>query len=92
MTTRSVVYKYTLGPGEQVFRLPVGAQPVHVREQHGAVVVWAVVDPDVEGVEQHRFLVTATGESFERGQAQYLGTAHLLSGQLVFHVFHEVVG
>lgn len=81
----AVIFKYPLGeyPGPCTQAMPESAQVVHVGQQGGVVVVWALVDPDAPKREV-TLRVVATGEPFD---GYYLGTVQMPNG-LVWHVVH----
>lgn len=83
----AVIFKYPLGeyPGSCTQAMPEGAQVVHVGQQGGVVVVWALVDPDARKREV-TLRVVATGDPFD---GYYLGTVQMPNG-LVWHVVHGV--
>jgi hypothetical protein len=83
------IWKFVLPSFEHQVMMPAKSQVVHVGQQDGAVVVWAVVDPRVPD-EPRRFFTVATGQPFPTDQASYLGTVQMPSG-LVWHVL-EVTG
>lgn len=84
------IYKYELNPGSGdivTVEMPAGAEILTAREQHGGICVWARVNPD--SPKQHRrFRVAGTGHPDVQPWL-YVGTAFLMAGQLVFHVFAE---
>lgn len=81
------VWKYTLLAADlQRIEMPAGAQILHVAEQHGELCMWALVDPDEPPV-AHRFTVIGTGHIAPSRPAAYVGSALMLGGSLVWHVF-----
>lgn len=83
-----VVYKYMLGQVSAI-KMPKGAQILTVKEQGDEIFLWALVDPLAES-EQRNFVVFGTGHEiydYAEDGMKYLGTVHLDSGRLVFHVF-----
>ena len=92
---KGVVWKYTLSHAQLAepfeLLLPREAVLLTVDDQHGSLVLWAVVDPD-QPPERRRFLVVMTGQPFTlpAGHSlRYVGTRHLKgpSGAYVEHVF-----
>jgi hypothetical protein len=60
-----------------------------VREQGEEVMLWALVDTEAP-LEVREFVVYGTGHrchAAENHKVNYLGTAHLNGGALVFHAF-----
>ncbi len=84
------IYKYPLRMvNVQALELPVGAEILSVEEQHGHIMVWALVDPE-QHKELHRIEIIGTGEDImtdEKFTRKHLGTVQLAMGTLVFHVF-----
>jgi len=66
--------------------MPRGAKVLHVAEQTGRLCAWALVDPAQKAVSPVRFAVHGTGHPFDHS-GDYVGTALLLGGRLVLHVF-----
>jgi hypothetical protein len=88
------IYKYELSPNSpQMIELPEGAQILTAQGQHGrSVCLWALVDPE-RPKEQRYFEVFATGEAIHTDMGldrNYIGTAQLEGGQLIFHVFERL--
>ncbi len=83
------IYKYSLdATGEQVIKMPKGAQVLTVQNQHGCAVLWALVEKTAE-IENRTFLVYGTGYEVTK-EGKYIGTFQLHQGSLVFHVFEEI--
>jgi hypothetical protein len=80
----SVIYKYPLIPGQNV-ALPVGARILSAREQGQDVCVWASVDPDERLPGFEVFAVPTGGDVLESDQ--FIGTASLLDGSFILHIF-----
>lgn len=90
------VYKYPLDIADrQTLRLPqllknVAApeQVLHIGEQNGAPMLWAMVDP---ALPSHDLTIRmfGTGQPCDASPDQYLGTLILYGGQLVLHLFYE---
>lgn len=83
------IWKYELGlQDHQTLQLPEGAQLLHVGNQHGALCLWALVDPDAKVIDR-RIYVVGTGHKLPTAckLARYIGTAMMLGGTLVWHVF-----
>lgn len=83
-----MIYKYCLPghTGETFARMPRGARLLHVHEQYGELIVWALVDPDARPCNRS-FAVVGTGQTHptELFIHPYVGTAHI--GPFVWHVF-----
>lgn len=83
------IWKFTLQP-YCILDMPKGAQVLSVREQGSEICLWAMVDPSAEK-EPRRFLGFGTGHDLPEGDLSFVGTAHLASGAMVFHVFEAPV-
>lgn len=88
------IYKYELSANTpQSIDLPEGAQVLTAQGQHEqSVCIWALVDPE-RPKQKRYFEVFATGESVfvDMGVSRnYIGTAQLEGGTLIFHVFERL--
>ncbi|HZS14861.1 MAG TPA: hypothetical protein VFC09_09710 [Candidatus Dormibacteraeota bacterium] len=87
------VWKYPLNtpPGGVVeHRMPADAELLTVQEEHGSLVLWALVDPGAAGSEARRFAVVGTGHDIAVRVGRHLGTVRapaLYGGSVVLHVF-----
>ncbi len=83
------VWKYELKAEDvTTLEMPVGAEILHVHGQgKDSLGLWARVDPTSERKEQRRFRIAGTGHELPDYNLSYIGTAHIFSGALVFHVF-----
>ena len=89
MTAMSV-WKYEFGvDARRRFDMPKSAKIVSVHEQNGRVCLWALVDPKAS-LETRYFILCGTGQKIDIGPVTYLGTAHLMGGNLVLHVFEDL--
>jgi len=83
------IYKYTLDPRRSEYDLPIGAKILTVQGQNEQVCIWAEVDTEAD-TEKVRFEVYGTGHEIKWDMGtdrEYLGTAQLKNGALVFHVY-----
>lgn len=82
-----IILKYPLAlmQGPQAVDMPVGAEVVHVHEQHGVPIMWARTHESAS-ITRRQFAVFATGEHIGRDW-RYLGTAHI--GDYVWHVCEQ---
>lgn len=88
MTT---IWKYTVTPNVLFYSMPEGAKILTAKEQNDEVCVWAEVDPD-KPVEMRKIMVYGTGHSVPPEPQEYIGTAHLMNGSLVLHVYAGTYG
>lgn len=84
------IYKFTVRPDMLKVQMPKGAKILTAREQFDEICIWAEVDTDRPNEMRH-FEVYGTGHPTPAdgiGQSrEYIGTAHLEGGALVFHVY-----
>lgn len=74
---------------EQEIEVPSGAEFLTARDQKEEVCIWFRCDPDAPKVNR-RISIRGTGHSAPSSEdGRYLGTAFLLGGSLVFHVFEN---
>jgi hypothetical protein len=89
-----VVWKYVLHKPTQNVGVPTGARILTVANQANEITFWAEVDDAPVGLEKRVFVVLGTGHPFPDTPSgkmlHYLGTAHGISGGLVFHVYELV--
>jgi len=89
---RKAVWKYTLEVAdEQIIEMPIGAEMLTVETQRGFdadwPTLWALVDVDADK-SQRKIAMRGTGHHADGLEAaRYVGTAQLLGGRLVYHVF-----
>ena len=82
------VWKFPVPMENGLVRAPKYAKPLSVGFQGKDLMVWMLVDPDMVEFE-YRFAVFGTGHAIIRGgeSLTFVGTAHLHTLGLVFHVF-----
>jgi hypothetical protein len=84
-SSQLAVWKYPLDTIEmQRVAMPAGGRPLFVAEQHGQLTLWALVDVDAPPVPR-TLLIVGAGHLAAAGE--YIGSAMLAAGNLVFHVF-----
>lgn len=81
------VWKFLLAFNTTV-EMPEGAKLLCVAGQAEAVCLWAEVDPTADKVIRH-FDVFGTGHNIPAAVREYIGTAHICGGSLVFHVYER---
>lgn len=81
------VFKYPLEVTDrQHITMPIGAEILSVQAQNGNLCLWAKVDPAAQS-EVRTFHVSGTGHDLPNDAGKYVGTAQMLGGALVWHVF-----
>ena len=85
------VYKYILNPGSTTLRLPCNAQVLSVASQGESLCLWAWLRPGNPS-ETRTFEVYGTGHEIPdvEGERKFIGTAQMLGGALIWHVFELV--
>lgn len=87
---KKVVHKYVFtraGSDVSRFQMPVGAKVLFVHEQNGNPCMWALVDPEAP-TEIRAFRMVGTGHLVDDiTDESYCGTALLLQGSFVIHIF-----
>jgi hypothetical protein len=83
------IWKFTLAPGNAAgVSMPIGANILHVHEQHGDICLWAEVDSKAP-YELRRIAIYGTGHEMPADPGAYIGSVHLANGRLVFHVYER---
>lgn len=85
--TRTVWKAALKSAGVQELDIPSGSELLCAREQFGEVCVWFRCDPTA-AIEKRKIAVIGTGHPAS-SDGRYLGTAFLLGGTLVLHVFEH---
>lgn len=88
------VYKYSLTPGEQELRLPVGATILDIGVQYvdsrqPQLFLWALVEPESSNMINHKIVVVGTGHSMPECEVEHLGTVQC--DGFVWHAFNSVL-
>lgn len=74
---------------DQEVEMPEGARIVTVQVQKGTLNLWAIVDPSAPLKKRH-IKVVGTGHSQSSlSSLSYIGTAQMMEGTLIWHVFEE---
>lgn len=83
---KNAIWKYPLGPGQNIIMMPQGAKALAVQVQDHQPTLWALVEPDAI-LADHEFHVVATGEEFDASRWRHISTFQLRGGALIFHAF-----
>lgn len=85
MTT---ILKYEIPPfvGVHYLHLPFRSVIISAKEQHGKVVIYAIVDT-AEGMENRAVYAVGTGQPIPKGANDFIDTVTLQSGMLMLHIF-----
>lgn len=86
MSEPRTVWKYPLMLGVQSVQCPIGAVPLTVQDQLGALCLWMLCDP-TQILEARRVAVVGTGHPAP--SSGYVGTVQQAGGTLIWHVFME---
>lgn len=83
------IWKFQLAPVEsQDILMPAGARILTVQTQRDVLCLWALVDPQAR-TKPRDIRIVGTGHQADMNTMQYLGTAQMVGGALVWHVFEE---
>lgn len=81
------IWKFDLNIADcQQVVMPIGAKILTVQEQHGSLVLWAIVDPTAEDIARE-IVMYGTGHAVPDNPGQYIGTVQQADGALVWHFF-----
>lgn len=84
-----VILKYPLQLGLNVIKMRAGAQIIHVGQQLGVVMIWALCDkPAKDSFRELEVVGTGQEINWDDESYEYIGTAHMSSG-LVWHVIEH---
>ena len=84
------VFKYALKVAdEQKLTLPANAEILSVANQNENIVLYALVDTSVRGLQNHTIYIHGTGHVVSGGNIAFIGTVVLHGGRLMFHVFRD---
>ena len=85
------IFKYPLIPDDmQYVKLPKGAKVLSVVVQHNAIVLYAMVNPEVKEEITYTVRIYGTGHKINTDDISgytFHGTMPMYGGQLMFHVF-----
>lgn len=82
----NIIWKFQLGFGEQVIKMPKGANILTMQNQQGTPQLWAAVNPNADLEERH-FVTIGTGGVINEGLV-YIGTYQ--ESVFVWHVFERI--
>jgi hypothetical protein len=84
------IFKYILD-GDPL-TLPAGSKVISVKNQHDNIVLYAIVDTDINDKMIYSIFITGTGQEIGKDLTDYtfLGTVSLLGGEFMFHVFYKL--
>jgi len=86
--TSREIWRYQLGPDENVLTMPVGARVLSVATKRGHPHLWVWVDPHEQQTENRVFRIFGTGEPIcEAHELLFIGTFLIEDETLVFHCF-----
>lgn len=82
------IWKYAvLTLDDQTIEIPEGARLLHVDDQSGWIMLWALVDPDARRVSR-QIRVVGTGHPIPDDLVLvYVGSLQQANGNLVWHIF-----
>jgi hypothetical protein len=80
------IFKFVLKNEVAEVEMPVGAQILHVAEQHNDICIWAQVDSEA-AKETRYFIIYGTGHRMMNCEHKFIGTMLTAGGHLVWHLF-----
>lgn len=80
------IYKWNLNVGETRIEMCKNAEILSVQEQHGSIVLWALIE-ETSPLSERVFVVRTTGLPMTKDPGKYVGTVQLDEGYFVAHVF-----
>lgn len=87
------IYKYPVKMvGDQLIKIPVGAEILHVDLQFEGIYMWALCDPSGE-LEERKIVIIGTGHPIPNqvvDKLHHLGTVPMSGGSLIWHIFEEI--
>lgn len=85
------IHKYQIITADVIeVTMPASAEIICLQPQHGIPCIWAMVDTE-EALKPRRLFTYGTGHPAQDENQRYIGTYQLHNGQLVFHVFEEIL-
>lgn len=88
-----IIYKYELKVESiQTVTMQIGAKILSVVEQHGQIVLYALVDRRVKGIEDVGIVILGTGHEVTDETLdgfKFIDTVKLDNGDSIFHVFYR---
>ena len=87
------VYKYNIEINDYFdLELPFGAKILKVDVQHGYPQLWALIDPEITVMENHKFRFAGTGHPINENsnQLNFIDTFQMDGGNLIFHIFEVI--
>jgi len=83
------IYKYQLEIDDhQTVLIPCYYKLLHVETQNNTLCLWAIVDPEAETT-LVKIRIVGTGHDFDPAGLNYIGSAKMHNGMLVWHVFED---
>lgn len=88
----ATVYKYRLQRGRNELNLPSDSVALSIDVQNNEIMMWVLHNrnPEVTQVFPRVFHVVITGEYFDIGYTNFIGTALQYNGGYVSHVFEQL--
>jgi hypothetical protein len=84
------IFKYVLQPDQHELELPLGTLILSVAEQFDQVVMYAMVNPEMDFKKRIGICIVGTGHEVPSLVAEswaFKGTVKLMGGALMFHIF-----
>jgi hypothetical protein len=84
------VYKYPVrAQSEFEIEMDMHGKILKAENQHGAVCLWALVNPESKQIINRRFILAGTGHDIDYGmdKLDFISTFQVDGGRFIFHVF-----
>ena len=92
MSNNLTIWKYVINIIDyQEIYPPSGSKILTVQVQNGKCCLWILVDKTITTTSKRRLFIYGTGSPMPTDPGLYLGTFQLNKGELVFHLFEEIV-
>lgn len=84
------IWKFPLAVQDrQDIQVPEGASFLSVKTQNGSLCLWAIVDPS-QPKQRRTIEILGTGHKLDESEREYIGTAIMADGALVWHIFERL--
>ena len=86
------IFKYEIKPQDTQILSIQSKNILSAEEQHGKIVIYALVDTEIESIE-YEFGLNGTGNNinFDIDLFEFLDTVKMDNGLLMFHIFYRTI-
>ena len=83
------IWKFDVSIGDRIqISMPKGAEIIDFKTQFDKPCIWAIIELGVDFEVRH-FRIIGTGQKFKEIPGEYIGTAQMIAGTLIWHLFEE---